>query len=240
MKRTRGAAPGLVHRGAAKDRARLDWHLFPTCIIQQRQRKSNTGGPLVKDIFSETRERVPAIDAARHYGLSFDRSGKKALCPFHADKHPSLSFYRGGFKCFACGASGSSLDLTMQLFGIDLKGAAARLNEDFNLGLDREPTAAERESARRVSDVRKLFTEWREQMLNQLDAAIRAANTADMENPSDAETLAVRHREHLEYIADILLHSPLSEQMEVFRQRKEIESLCKMIMSNSPTRSQTA
>ena len=38
---------------------------------------------------------------------------------------------------------------------------------------------------------------------------------------SDAEALAVRYREHFEYVADILLHAPLDEQMRVFRERKE-------------------
>ncbi len=192
------------------------------------------------DFYREIRERVSAADAAKYYGMAVDRTGKKALCPFHADKHPSLSFYRGGFKCFACGASGSSLDLTMQLLGLDLKDAAARLNEDFNLGLDHEPTAAERESARRVTDARKLFTEWREQMLNQLDAAIRAANTADMENPSDAEALAIRYKETFESWADILLHRPLDEQMQIFRERKGVERLCRMTLQNTPTKSKTA
>ena len=192
------------------------------------------------DFYREIRERVSAADAAKYYGMAVDRTGKKAVCPFHADKHPSLSFYRGGFKCFACGASGSSLDLTMQLLGLDLKDAAARLNEDFNLGLDHEPTAAERESARRVTDARKLFTEWREQMLNQLDAAIRAANTADMENPSEAEALAIRYKETFESWADILLHRPLDEQMQIFRERKGVERLCRMTLQNTPTKSKTA
>ncbi len=193
----------------------------------------------MRNVFTEIRERVTAEDAGRFYGMEFSRDGKKALCPFHNDQHPSLSFYRGGFKCFACGASGSSLDLTMQLLNLDLKGAAARLNEDFHLGLDREPTAAERDAARKVQEARKLFSDWKEKTLNELDAAIRVANLADPADMTDAEALAVRHREHLEHIADILLHSPLSEQMEVFRQRKEIETLCKSML-NLPTKSKTA
>lgn len=193
----------------------------------------------MRNVFTEIRERVTAEDAGRFYGMELSRDGKKALCPFHNDQHPSLSFYRGGFKCFACGASGSSLDLTMKILGLDLKGAAARLNEDFHLGLDREPTAAERDAARKVQNARKMFNDWKERMLNQLDAAIRVASLADPADMTDAEALAVRHREHLEHIADILLHSPLSEQMEVFRQRKEIETLCKSML-NLPTKSKTA
>lgn len=192
------------------------------------------------DFYREIRERVSAADAAKYYGMAVDRSGRKAICPYHADKHPSLSFYKGGFRCFACGASGSSLDLTMQLLGIDLKAAAARLNSDFNLGLDREPTAAEREATRRVTDARQLFTDWRDKMLNALDAAIRVANTADMENPSDAEAMAIRYKESFESWADVLQHSQLDEQMKIFRERKEIERLCRMTLQNTPTRSKTA
>lgn len=195
---------------------------------------------MLDNYFTEIRERVPAIDAARFYGMEFSRDGKKALCPFHNDRHPSLSFYRGGFKCFACGASGSSLDLTMQLHNLDLKGAAARLNADFNLGLDRTPTAAERDAARRVQDARRMFMEWRDQMLNRLDAAIRTANLADEANPTDAEALAIRYRETLIYWSDILLHAPLDEQMQVFRDRKEIEAICNKILNNTPTKSKTA
>ena len=192
------------------------------------------------DFYRKIRERVSAADVAKYYGMAFDRGGKKAICPYRADKHPSLSFYKGGFRCFACGASGSSLDLTMQLLGIDLKAAAARLNLDFNLGLDREPTAAEREAARRVTDARKLFTDWRDKMLNALDAAIRVANTADMEDPSDTEALAIRYKESFESWADVLQHSPLDEQMKIFRERKEIERLCRMTLQNTPMKSKTA
>ena len=41
----------------------------------------------------------------------------KALCPFHADSHPSLGFYkRNGeerYKCFSCGAGGNAVDFVM-------------------------------------------------------------------------------------------------------------------------------
>lgn len=59
--------------------------------------KSSIGKSYRQDytnIFREVRERVSAQDAARHYGLTFDRRGW-ALCPFHHDKHPSMSFRSG-------------------------------------------------------------------------------------------------------------------------------------------------
>lgn len=190
--------------------------------------------------FTEIRERVPAIDAAHHYGLQFDRSGKKALCPFHNDRHPSLSFYKTGFRCFACGASGSSIDLTMKVLGLDLKGAAARLNDDFHLNLDNHSTAAERDAARKVQDARKLFNNWREKVLNDLDAAIRVANRADPADMTDAEALAVRHRETFLYWSDVLQHGDLEEQMQIFRSREEVQRLCQMTSHSTPTKSKTA
>ena len=88
------------------------------------------------DVFEAVRSSVSAKQAAELYGLQFDRAGRKAICPWHADKHPSLSFKGQGCKCFACNAGGSAIDLTMHLFGLDAKGAAAKLNADFRLGLD--------------------------------------------------------------------------------------------------------
>jgi len=41
--------------------------------------------------------------------------GRRALCPYHDDKHPSLHFSKkkGIFKCFVCGAKGDLFKLVM-------------------------------------------------------------------------------------------------------------------------------
>ena len=41
----------------------------------------------------------------------------KALCPFHDDRHPSLSFRvsKNTFRCFVCGASGGPIDFGLQM-----------------------------------------------------------------------------------------------------------------------------
>lgn len=40
-------------------------------------------------------------------------------CPIHNDKEPSLSVKNNRFKCWGCGASGSSIDLTQAVLGIN-------------------------------------------------------------------------------------------------------------------------
>lgn len=82
------------------------------------------------------KERVSAREAARHYGLPFDRQGW-ACCPFHHETQPSLRLYegKGGWHCFGCGKGGSVIDLVMQLEGIAFPQAVARIDHDFHLGL---------------------------------------------------------------------------------------------------------
>lgn len=88
-------------------------------------------------LFQTVRERVTARDAAEFYGLEVTRFGK-ALCPWHSDRHPSLSFDKrtGRCHCFSCGAGGDAIDLTAKLLGLSPLEAAKRLNEDFNLSIE--------------------------------------------------------------------------------------------------------
>lgn len=88
------------------------------------------------DVFAEIVRRVPAVEAARLYGVSVDRRGL-ALCPFHAEDTPSCRFYPGdrGFYCFGCGAGGDVLTFAEKLLGLSPIEAARRLDADFHLGL---------------------------------------------------------------------------------------------------------
>ncbi|MDO4356543.1 MAG: CHC2 zinc finger domain-containing protein [Clostridia bacterium] len=94
----------------------------------------------MSDLFANVRQAVSARDAAESYGMPISRHGK-ARCIWHEDRHPSLSFdsRTGRCKCFACGAGGSSIDLTARLFDLSPLEAAKKLNEDFGLGLDESP-----------------------------------------------------------------------------------------------------
>ena len=129
----------------------------------------------------------------------------------------------------------------MQLFGLDALGALKKLNEDFCLGLDlgARPDPAELRERKRTQEARKLFDEWREQMLNQLDACIRTSNLADFDNLTDA-ALALKWKETFEYWADVLSRGNLDNQMQVFRDREGVERLCKTILQNMPTKSLAA
>lgn len=180
------------------------------------------------DVFRECRERVAAEDAARHYGLAFDRKGW-AVCPFHSDKHPSMSFRTGRFRCWACNASGDSIDFTGRLLGLGPMAAVERLNADFALALPlhRKPTPTEAQAAHRrmeIAKAHKQFEEWREAFILKLCAAYRVAHIAlrDMENwdnLTDREALAIRLQACFEYWADTLDAGIPEEQAQLYRER---------------------
>lgn len=58
---------------------------------------------------------LPIEGVAERLGLTV--SHHKALCPFHDDSHPSLSFKTATnrYRCFVCGAHGGPIDLAMKL-----------------------------------------------------------------------------------------------------------------------------
>jgi len=76
---------------------------------------------------------LPIEGVAGRLGLKVVKH--KALCPFHPDRHPSLSFHVGYnlFKCFVCGARGSPLDLVMQVTGKPFREACSWLADEHNV-----------------------------------------------------------------------------------------------------------
>ena len=79
---------------------------------------------------------LPIEGVAERLGLRVARH--KALCPFHADRHPSLSFKvsKNTFRCFVCGASGGTIDLVMRHLHLDFRAACKWLANENNIILD--------------------------------------------------------------------------------------------------------
>ena len=76
---------------------------------------------------------LPIEGVAERLGLQVTRH--KALCPFHDDSHPSLSFRvnRNTFRCFVCGASGGPIDLVMKYLRKNFLDATKWLADENNI-----------------------------------------------------------------------------------------------------------
>lgn len=83
----------------------------------------------------------PIADYIRKQGIELKPKGKElvGLCPFHADKNPSMNVNteKGVYHCFTCGAQGSVIDFAMNIKQMNIKDTMYALATD--IGLEDEP-----------------------------------------------------------------------------------------------------
>ena len=74
---------------------------------------------------------LPCEGVAQRLGLTIKRH--KALCPFHNDHTPSLTFKGSKFKCWSCGESGDSISLVEKVLSKDFLDACRWLADEHNV-----------------------------------------------------------------------------------------------------------
>lgn len=104
-------------------------------------------------------QRSDIVAVATALGLQLDPKQsrpRKALCPFHNDRNPSLNLYqraqeRDNFHCFACGAHGDVLALVQRRNGLDFWDAVKWLAPHAGISLaegTRRPAVDRRSGAK--------------------------------------------------------------------------------------------
>lgn len=90
----------------------------------------------------EKLQALPIEQVAEALGMTVTHH--KALCPFHADKHPSLTFHRGRnrYRCFVCDAHGGVIDLVMKYLNKNFLEACKWLSEEHSIPVTVEPHSA--------------------------------------------------------------------------------------------------
>lgn len=78
------------------------------------------------------------LDVATKLGFTLKGTGlegRRAVCPYHDDKHPSLHFSRKKniFKCFVCGAKGDLFKLVMDSENLSFPDACQWLMKKFSI-----------------------------------------------------------------------------------------------------------
>jgi DNA primase len=98
------------------------------------------------------KERIAAIKAdvdlvalVQAKGIDLKKNGKSwfGLCPFHADKNPSLSInpVKNLWQCFGCGAAGDVIRFVELFDQVDFKEAVKRLSDNgFKQTTSKPPT----------------------------------------------------------------------------------------------------
>lgn len=114
------------------------------------------------------------IEAA---GVHLERD--KGLCPFHQDKHPSLSVKGDRWKCWSCGEGGDVIDFTAKYHGLDTRGALRLLADRAGLKLEGQTQAQARaaQEVRREREERRRLTEdfrvWEQTEVDKISTVLR-------------------------------------------------------------------
>ena len=83
------------------------------------------------NVFEAVKQSVTTRQAAEHFGIRVGRNGM-CVCPFHADKNPSMKVDRR-FHCFGCQADGDVIDFVSRLEAVSPKEAALMLAQEFSI-----------------------------------------------------------------------------------------------------------
>lgn len=116
------------------------------------------------NIFNRIKDEVSIIEVAADFGLEV--KGNKALCCFHDEENPSLTFYphTNSFHCFGCGAGGSVIDFYMEHHVCDSLTAARKLAEDYNIPWQYDESTEDRlkrkEEEALQKDLEELVKRW--------------------------------------------------------------------------------
>ena len=173
------------------------------------------------NVFESVKMGVSMKEVAERYGVAVNRS-RKALCPFHNDRHPSMLVADDHYHCYACGVHGDVIDFTSKLFGLKLYEAAQKLAYDFGIQTDKPPTKAMQEKRNKKTEAQrlreteklcfsalmgymKLLQEWKR---------LYAPRTPEEKwHPHFVEVC--EHLDYVEYLADLLIMGDSYERGDV-------------------------
>ena len=91
------------------------------------------------NVFEAVKQSVTTRQAAEHFGIRVGRNGM-CVCPFHADKNPSMKVDRR-FHCFGCQADGDVIDFVSRLEAVSPKEAALMLAQAFSVPYEKPEEA---------------------------------------------------------------------------------------------------
>jgi DNA primase len=113
---------------------------------------------IAKEVIEQVK-RTDLVALVQAKGIELKKNGKSwfGLCPFHADKNPSLSInpIKNLFQCFGCGAAGDAIRFVELFDQVDFKEAVRRLSDNGFKPSTAKP-AADQKSCLTVKD-RKLL-----------------------------------------------------------------------------------
>jgi len=159
-------------------------------------------------------------------GVELRRCGNHlaGVCPFHADKDPSMHVYPDGhFHCFGCGARGDVIDYVKMKYGLSFPDAKRQLGLS-----DEKPDPAVTRQMERQQALLREFEKWQVTYSNKVGAFLRMCRKVmagltpeDFDLRGDFLQWVELYKYHLE----ILACGSQEERFQLYREVKHGRSL---------------
>lgn len=132
---------------------------------------------MTRETIDRIKQSITPVQAIEYYTGQRGSRGKY-LCPFHNDKHPSLSVKGDMWTCWACGEHGDIIDFVQKRSGVGFLDAVGKLATDFNVAVEVIPVSSAEDQARSMWDriERECNRENRQQVCDLLDQKINKLN----------------------------------------------------------------
>lgn len=189
---------------------------------------------MYESLIKEVKSRVDIIDVAKKYGIQVNRANK-ALCCFHDEKTPSLSFHQGKqiFKCFSCGKGGDVISLVSELLNINALEAAKSINNTLGLGLDAERPSSylEINKYKQKRKTEEMFKNWENKTFQLLCDYLHLlwrweeenAPTNPNEDINDLFVEVMHNRDYVEYLIDeIFINGSNEDKIWFWKHEKKV------------------
>ncbi|WP_231293789.1 CHC2 zinc finger domain-containing protein [Thermoanaerobacterium thermosaccharolyticum] len=107
--------------------------------MANKKNKLNTSYNISNN-FKYVKSNISLLQAIELYGFMPVKKGSHyfIVCPFHADKNPSLAIYEDVYHCFGCQAHGDVIDFVSRYFNLTPSEALEKLAQDFGIALPNE------------------------------------------------------------------------------------------------------
>ena len=188
------------------------------------------------NIFIEVKENIDIVQAAEYYGITVKQN--TALCPFHDDRNPSMSFKNGFFRCWSCDEKGSVIDLVIKLFDLSPLEAAKKLDSDFNLNInsDIKPSSEEINQVKLSQRLYKGFEIWEKRaffilciylsVLENNKKVFAPKTSDDLNNPHSLFLKACHKENYIEHLIDVLIFGNFNDKINFFKDyKKEVKEI---------------
>lgn len=187
----------------------------------------NYSNNIVADKFQIIKSQISLLQAIEYYGLNPIKKGSRywILCPFHADKNPSMAIYDEAYHCYGCQAHGDVIDFTARYFNLTPLEAVEKLSYDFGIPLlGIKPNKKIQKKIIQRQKIDKLYKGYIQKSneiydylckLNQLYTKIKQAieTPEDMDIPEFVE--ACHMQDIVQYWIDVLLDGSTKEKIHV-------------------------